>query len=155
MHTMIPIGTAYEACGYSPLIVWALVPDSRSITSPPHTPAKNRIPPIERSIPAVTITNVSPIASRITSEVLRAICSRLLHVRKVPGGVVSQKKATSPSRKKKSHERPSAPRIRSRVEPRLCSGSCGAWPAVLAFSVTAIVTPPGSGVGSAARRSRR
>ena len=27
MHTTIPTGTAIPACGYSPLIVWALVPE--------------------------------------------------------------------------------------------------------------------------------
>ena len=64
----------------------------------------------------MTITNVWPIASRITSEVLSAICSRLLHVRKLPGGVVSQKNASSPMKKKKSHERPSPARNRSRDE---------------------------------------
>ena len=91
MQTAIPTGTARLSCGYWPLIVCALVPERCSITSPPQTALKKRMPPIERSIPAVTMTNVSPIASRITSDVLRAICSRFLQVRKVPDGVESQK----------------------------------------------------------------
>jgi hypothetical protein len=37
------------------------------------------------------MTNVSPIASRITSDVVSAICSRFVQVRNVPEGVESQK----------------------------------------------------------------
>jgi hypothetical protein len=73
------------------LIVCWLVPARWIITSPPATALKNRTPPIERSIPAVTITNVIPIASRITSDVLSAICWRFVQVRKVPEGVETQK----------------------------------------------------------------
>ena len=89
MQTTIPAGIARASCGYWPLIVCALVPERWSITSPPQTAEKKRMPPIDRSIPAVTITNVSPIASRTTSEVLSAICSRFVHVRNVPDGVES------------------------------------------------------------------
>jgi hypothetical protein len=77
--------------GYCPFTVCAVVPDRWSITSPPQTPEKRRTPPIERSIPAVTITNVSPMASRITSDVVSAICWRFVPVRNVPEGVESQK----------------------------------------------------------------
>src|SRR6266508_2353610 len=49
---------------------------------PPQTPAKSRIPPIERSMPAVTMINVSPIASRTTSDVFSAISLKLLPEKK-------------------------------------------------------------------------
>ena len=42
-------------------------------------------------MPAVTMTNVSPIASRTTSEVVSAIWERFDVVRNVLGGVESQK----------------------------------------------------------------
>ena len=91
MQTRIPTAMPSVACGYWPLITWSRDPESVSITSPPATPAKKRIAPIDRSMPAVTMTNVSPIASRTTSEVVSAICERFDQVRNVPGGVESQK----------------------------------------------------------------
>ena len=90
-QTAIPAGIATPECGYWPFTVWAVVPDRRSITSPPQMPENKRTPPMERSIPAVTITNVSPMASRITSDVVSAICCRFVPVRNVPDGVESQK----------------------------------------------------------------
>ena len=42
-------------------------------------------------MPAVVITNVSPIASSTTSDVVSPICERFDQVRNVAGGVPSQK----------------------------------------------------------------
>ena len=49
------------------------------------------MPPTERSIPAVTITNVSPIARRMTSEVSSAMFLKFDAWKKAWFGVASEK----------------------------------------------------------------
>src|SRR6266536_4611056 len=108
-----PMRTALTAWGYCPAVTCAFVPASPSIVLPPQTAEKKRMPPIERSMPAVTITNVSPIASSITSDVLSPICVRFGRLRNVPDGVESQKKPISTSRNRNRQ-----PRFRARSASR-------------------------------------